>query len=385
MRRTIYLEDDDYSSKKRPREFFLQEPDHERKRFRSDFGQGYVDHTFIQPSISTPQPIPPEYSRVIRHPTRRKARKALSVIDPDSERDFMLEIPPLPPSPSLEEFLPQDEDLRPLVEDIPPPHEDNPPPVEEPPPLPEESHALPPILTQNIIVDRFQTSLFRRYGELSYIDIHNTNQHYAPGTYKDSVVRSLVSGIVPGYSVATRTRDRVNLRHLSVNLHCILPEKKVTEMEAGTLNDEIRVIIGVDHVPPLPGVDLQISDVLLVHDPHKTINAFINPSNASRFTFLYDQTHFMAYSTVWEFTRAEAEKEAKALLVDFKQTIDIPLKGIQTHFNPLVSGIHSVIKDNIFMIFISAKGINSSTLEHVSDVKELKTFEIEWSSRIIFE
>lgn len=134
--------------------------------------------------------------------------------------------------------------------------------------------------------------------DLSYLDLHNTNQNYGPAVYQGQIFPSFISAIHEGYSTSSRQSNSVFMHRLTIHLQIILPDRTVNELSAGLLNDELRILIIKDSQPN-PKVP-EVTDVLSVHDSHHTINAFINPATVDRFTVLYDTSFFMQYTTLWE-------------------------------------------------------------------------------------
>lgn len=232
--------------------------------------------------------------------------------------------------------------------------------------------------------DTYSSNLVQRMfngRDLNYLDIHNTGQDYGPGVYDRQIFPSFVSSIHEGFNVSQRVGNSVNMLRFTMHMQIILPGRTVTELSSALLNDELRVLIVKDVTP---AITPRVTDVLSVHDSHHTINAFINPAHADRFAILYDTSFFMQYTTLWEFTRGGAEKEAKCLPVDIKEVIDIDLGGETCQFNPHTSGYSSLVSYNIFAVFISARGIKL-THGYLSDVEEAETFNIDWSARIVFK
>lgn len=218
--------------------------------------------------------------------------------------------------------------------------------------------------------------------DLCYLDLHNTGQDYGPGVYQGQILSSFISSIQEGYAASRRQGNSVNMFRFTMHLQIILPDRTVTELSSGLLNDELRLIIVKDSQPnPSPP---SVTDVLSVHDSHHTINAFINPATAERFTILYDTSFFMQYTTLWEFTRGGAEKEATVLPCDIKEVIDIDLMGERCSFDRTQTNYQSLIDYNIFAMFITARGIK---LTHAifGEAKEAETFKIDWSARIVFQ
>lgn len=230
--------------------------------------------------------------------------------------------------------------------------------------------------------DLITRNFFSSYLDLNYVDLHKTDQDYAPGVYDGQIVRSFISSIVPGTTHTTRISNTISPVRFQMQLQIVLPEQKVNEVEAALLNDEIRIIVAIDY-NPLPNPP-SVKDVLSVHDTKHTINAFVNPVNANRFRILHDASYFLQYNQLWEFTRGEAEKEARALTVDVKEYIDLDLTGEKCSFSKTTSGYDSLVDYNLFAVFISAKGLKIDH-EVLADIKEMRTFLIDWSARFIFK
>jgi len=218
--------------------------------------------------------------------------------------------------------------------------------------------------------------------DLCFIDMHQTGQDYGPGVYDREIFPSFVSAVQEGYSSSKRQGNVVVMKRFTMHLQIVLPGRTITELSSGLLNDELRILIVKDTQPhPNPP---KVTDVLSVHDSHHTINAFINPATSDRFTILYDTSFFMQYTTLWEFTRGGAEKEAKVLPCDIKEVIDIDLCDDLCTFDRNQTNYQSLIDYNLFAMFITARGVKL-THGYLSDVEEAETFIVDWSARLVFK
>jgi len=233
--------------------------------------------------------------------------------------------------------------------------------------------------------DTRTSSLVRRMftdSDLCYIDMHQTGQDYGPGVYDKEIFPSFVSPVKEGYSPTKRQGNVVVMKRFTMHLQIVLPGRTITELSSGLLNDELRILIVKDSQPnPTPP---KVGDVLSVHDSHHTINAFINPATSERFTILYDTSFFMQYTTLWEFTRGGAEKEAKVLPCDVKEVIDIDLCDEPCTFDRNQDNYQTLVDYNIFAMFITARGVKL-THGYLSDVEEAETFIVDWSARLVFQ
>ena len=340
-------------------------PDYEATALANDF-------IFQARKATTPEQAHAIASTYLLTPTEVEARKRVSFKSSSSSSPY---IPPLPPDDTdwfqSEEESGQESDNDSFFTDS-PTHENYPSTFQK-------AHGT------GVTRDTRTSSMVKKMfvgNDLCYLDLHNTGQDYGPGVYQGQIMPSFLSSIQEGYSASRRQGNFVNMFRLTMHLQIILPDRTVNELSAGLLNDELRLIIVKDSQPnPSPP---SVTDVLSVHDSHHTINAFINPATADRFTILYDTSFFMQYTTLWEFTRGEVEKEAKVLPCDIKEVIDIDLMGEKCSFDRTHSNYASLIDYNIFAMFITARGIK---LTHaiLSEAKEAETFKIDWSARIVFQ
>jgi len=217
--------------------------------------------------------------------------------------------------------------------------------------------------------------------EYKYNDFRVKGQGYCPMNRPYSMSYNFLNSITSGVDTHHRDSDTICLKSMVLHLAVQLPERSIHELEAGVLDDDLQFYAVLDRFPQV-GVPTY-DDLLSVHDDQNVMLAFPNPRTANRFKFLYSEQFNMRYETLWEYTRADADKKAVCLGVMKKRVIELPVDGIPVSFIPHVSGYFSLLENNIFFCFITAKGV-SITHGIVSDVKEMKTFQIDWNMRITY-
>lgn len=215
--------------------------------------------------------------------------------------------------------------------------------------------------------------------EYKYNDFRVKGQHYCPMDRNNSIAYNFVPAIPKGVSSTNRDSDTLIMKSAILNLVVQLPERSVHELEAGVLDDDLQFYAILDRNPQ-QGVP-QYHQILSVHDDQNVMAAFPNPKYASRFLFLHSEQFNMRYETLWEYTRVDADKKSVCLGVMEKRTIELPVDGIPITFIPQVSGYPSLLKNNLILCFITAKGVSVSS-GITAEVKELKTFNIDWNMRI---
>lgn len=215
--------------------------------------------------------------------------------------------------------------------------------------------------------------------EYKYHDFRVKGQHYCPMNRSSSIADGFMQTITQGVGTSNRDRNTIVLKSIVLRLSVVLPERSVHELEAGVLDDDLQFYVILDKKPNQghPTYD----KILSVHDNEHIILAWPNPLYSERFVFLHSEQFNMRYQTLWEYTRADADKKSVCLGVIEKRTIELPVDGIHVTYNPEASGYLSMLQNNIILCFITAKGVNT-TSGHISEVKEMATFNIDWTMRV---
>lgn len=215
--------------------------------------------------------------------------------------------------------------------------------------------------------------------EYKYHDFRVQGQHYCPMNRNSSIADAFMQTITQGVGSSNRDRNTIVLKSIVLRLSVILPERSVHELEAGVLDDDLQFYVILDKKPSQghPTYD----KILSVHDDQHIIMAWPNPRYSDRFVFLHSQQFNMRYQTLWEYTRADADKKSVCLGVMEKRTIELPVDGIHVTYDPEKTGYSSMLENNLFFCFITAKGVHT-TSGHLSEVKEMQTFDIDWTMRV---
>lgn len=218
-----------------------------------------------------------------------------------------------------------------------------------------------------------------RSREYKYSDFRVKGQHYCPMDRGNSIAYQFLPTITEGVTSSHRDSDFLTMKSAILNLVVQLPERSVHELEASVLDDDLQFYAILDRFPQQGPPDY--NKILTVHDRDSILAAFPNPAYASRFLFLHSEQFNMRYETLWEYTRVDADKKSVCLGVMQKRTIELPVDGITVHFVPHQTGYSSLLYNNLILCFISAKGVHV-TAGLLGDVKEMKTFNIDWNMRI---
>lgn len=224
-----------------------------------------------------------------------------------------------------------------------------------------------------------QQRFHKRNKEYKYTDFRVQGQHYCPMDRNNSISYQFIPAVTKGVTTHNRDADYLTMKTAILNLVVRLPERSVHELEASVLDDDLQFYAILDTSPQQGAPTYH--QILTVHDNQNILAAFPNPQYANRFIFLHSEQFNMRYQTLWEYTRVDADKKSVCLGVMEKRMIQLPVDGITVEFIPGETGYSSLLKNNLIFCFITAKGVNV-TAGITSDVKELKTFDIDWNMRI---
>jgi hypothetical protein len=218
-----------------------------------------------------------------------------------------------------------------------------------------------------------------RSREYKYTDFRVKGQHYCPMDRNNSIAYQMLQQVTRGVASVNRDSDFLTMKSAIVNLVVQLPERSVHELEASVLDDDLQFYAILDRFPQQGPPEY--NKILTVHDKDSILAAFPNPAYSSRFLFLHSEQFNMRYETLWEYTRVDADKKSVCLGVMQKRTIELPVDGVTVHFIPGHSGYSSLLYNNLIFCFITGKGVSVSS-GLLSEVKEMKTFNIDWNMRI---